>query len=175
MQQNVRKPTIEIYFEVAFDFKGNFLINRFKTNESLRAHSKKQERYRCSACERAFCSEQKLIDHNDHRCSGINARDDESVATADDEEEEDEINEIESKPTFVDCSSGMDLEQETGLEANVKLEPEPEMEPFTTSVDSVPLQIQIDVDIRPECSKFAENSSENKDDREYQCHLCNKR
>lgn len=120
-----------------------------------------------------------MIDHNDDRCSGTNARDDESVATAyEEEEEEDEINEIESKPTFVDCSSGMDLEQETGLEANVKLEPEPEMEPFTTSFDNVPLQVQIDVgvDIRPECSKLAECSGEMKvDDREYQCHLCNKR
>lgn len=74
-----------------------------------------------------------------------------------------ESNEIESKPTFVDCNTVIEMEQET--------------EPLI-SYDSVPLQVQIDVDIdvKPECSNLIKPSNESvDDDRVYQCYLCIRR
>lgn len=68
---------------------------------------------------------------------------------------------VETKPTFVDC----DLEMEI----------RPESEAAITN-DSASVHIEIEVDVKPECSTILGAANECMDqERDYQCYLCNRR
>lgn len=115
-----------------------------------------RERYKCTACERGFCSERSFTDHKHQSCCSTNA---EIVTTEEQEEVVDETEiAIESKPTFIECRSEMEPNQ-------------------LLSCDTVPSQSQIDIDVdeKPKCSRIETPSECTDEGKEYQCYLCNRK
>lgn len=163
-----------------------FLLNRFKTADAHQKHFKKQGKYKCDVCFQLFCSNKALENHKTD-CAGI----------------AEEIDVIETKPTFVECDfdykvtaellpqpmTGLETEQEKNQdgepEPEQKLEPEFESEPeheqkqISFSVNAVgytmtPLRIQMDIDETLESTRIRNSFPKDDSNRQYYCYLCDR-